>query len=874
MPADGANLFCDLYSVSSSLNCNPIDQLEQHRNKLFNKSGTVSTNQPMEVLKSKPQFNLNTSSLKCNISSISGMSVVANAAKNLTDLNASIQQTALSLSNNVAENSNSWLDLQWSKIRKIGSGLYNLGNNCYLNATLQCMAYTPPLSQWLINKPHSPVCKFKQLKGFCSLCEVEKIIYDIFNSCNGCAKPNSLCFNIKKISNVFGVGTQEDASEFFTTLLESMAKSIKFALNTSPNPTCSKKTTNILDEIFSFQFRSRITCCSCGRLSDTIENTNSWPVDVKYVQDIRKGMLHFLREEILEGENSYKCDRCNKKVRATKKYSIKTAPNILVVNLKRFDFTYAGKLSHFVTYPEMLSLKTFLTDSETKLDLKQIDENDSSPNNTNFCLKNVSYKLYGVLVHLGYTSHSGHYYSYVRGPNDVWYKADDQQMSTVKLQDALSQNAYILFYNRVAPQQMTPPPPPSLTPQPTQAPLPILTPSITPAAKLVNFDNTNLASSPSINNTTNVKTAQAVEETSPKTSSNIPEIKFKSTFVPVDSVEVSEDKLVKHQTLDYDQVLEIKRLNKRKLKLVDNKKKLRELKRQKRHTDSHDDAKSLKKQIRKLKKLIRKQKSKIKRLEKSNKCKSNLKVSSSSSSSSSGSSSCEETSGSVSRKRKLTDANTNSLSLLKQYASSSSSSSSSEDEVAPSKKSIRLSSSRSSSTSDSSTLSTSSSSESNKKDCAKPAVSTKSEQSLQVIEETNIPECLPDQDKKPADDVFVYLKETSLSAVKKWNNSAEDKNKLNEENVTDESNERHDRIKPSTSYSDSYKHSTGKSWDKNGSQMNNNYNKFHNSNYHYWKSYNNSSNNNSNINRYKSFHHNYDNYNNHRNKSYHYHSKY
>ena len=128
------------------------------------------------------------------------MSVVANAAKNLTDLNASIQQTALSLSNSVGDNSNSnasWLDLQWSKIRKIGSGLHNLGNNCYLNATLQCLAYTPPLSQWLINKPHSPVCKFKQLKGFCSLCEVEKIIYDIFNSCNGCAKPNSLCFNIK-----------------------------------------------------------------------------------------------------------------------------------------------------------------------------------------------------------------------------------------------------------------------------------------------------------------------------------------------------------------------------------------------------------------------------------------------------------------------------------------------------------------------------------------------------------------------------------------------------------------------------------------------------------------------------------------------------
>lgn len=55
---------------------------------------------------------------------------------------------------------------------------------------------------------------------------------------------------------MFGVGTQEDASEFFTTLLESMAKSIKFAINLDlkqSNP--AKKT--ILDDIFSFQFRSR-----------------------------------------------------------------------------------------------------------------------------------------------------------------------------------------------------------------------------------------------------------------------------------------------------------------------------------------------------------------------------------------------------------------------------------------------------------------------------------------------------------------------------------------------------------------------------------------------------------------------------------------
>lgn len=99
---------------------------------------------------------------------------------------------------------------------------------------------------------------------------------------------------------MFGVGTQEDASEFFITLLESMAKSIKFAINPAmANATNNNNNTNsnnertrtILDEIFSFQFRSRITYSNCGRLSDTID-TNMWPIDVK--DDVHTGMQNFL----------------------------------------------------------------------------------------------------------------------------------------------------------------------------------------------------------------------------------------------------------------------------------------------------------------------------------------------------------------------------------------------------------------------------------------------------------------------------------------------------------------------------------------------------------------------------------------------------
>lgn len=332
MPAD-ANSLCEYYitsnlkkstsfkstSNSTTLTTNSLSNNETAHSAALNNAQNESMSidfvkyekNPMDYLKSKYQL-LNSNQKTQQEATTNGHHLNGNAHFPTQNGASTIQTTTNSITNGTCSKQNSasssssssahsLLELNWSKIRKIGIGLLNLGNNCYLNATLQCLAYTPPLSQWLLSKPHSPTCKFKQIKGFCSLCEVERIIGDIFNSANGCAKPNTLCFNIRKISNVFSVGTQEDASEFFTTLLESMAKSIKFALNSpstsslnplligaslnhntnQSNSSSAKRVATILDDIFSFQFRSRITCSNCGRLSDTIENTNTWPIDVK-----------------------------------------------------------------------------------------------------------------------------------------------------------------------------------------------------------------------------------------------------------------------------------------------------------------------------------------------------------------------------------------------------------------------------------------------------------------------------------------------------------------------------------------------------------------------------------------------------------------
>ena len=46
--------------------------------------------------------------------------------------------------------------------------------------------------------------------------------------------------------------------------------------------------------------------------------------------------------------------------------------------------------------------------------------------------KAVGYKLMGVLVHAGASVNAGHYYSYVRAANDMWYEMDDSSVQQVR----------------------------------------------------------------------------------------------------------------------------------------------------------------------------------------------------------------------------------------------------------------------------------------------------------------------------------------------------------------------------------------------------------------------------------------------------------
>lgn len=58
------------------------------------------------------------------------------------------------------------------------------------------------------------------------------------------------------------------------------------------------------------------------------------------------------------------------------------------------------------------------------------------------------YDLYGVVIHSGYSTNSGHYYSYCKTLAGKWFECDDSCITQSSERVALDQEAYLLFYQK------------------------------------------------------------------------------------------------------------------------------------------------------------------------------------------------------------------------------------------------------------------------------------------------------------------------------------------------------------------------------------------------------------------------------------------
>lgn len=247
---------------------------------------------------------------------------------------------------------------------------------------------------------------------FLSLKESEKQFYN----------PRYFCHAFKDWDgNPTNVYEQRDVDEFFNMFMD--------RLETLTQGTASD---NFIKNSFGGYLSNEFICKDCPHYSEREEPFLAVSLQVKNKKTLEESLRSFVEGEVLEGQNAYSCEQCNKKVTAIKRICLKKLPNHLILVLKRFEFDYDTmskvKINDFCEFPMKINVEKF-----TQYGLRK--EENQSTNQEEFPPGYFDYELKGLVIHMGIAD-SGHYYSLIQdreSPNsnneDKWYQFNDTFVS-------------------------------------------------------------------------------------------------------------------------------------------------------------------------------------------------------------------------------------------------------------------------------------------------------------------------------------------------------------------------------------------------------------------------------------------------------------
>ena len=141
----------------------------------------------------------------------------------------------------------------------------------------------------------------------------------------------------------------------------------------------------------------------------------------------------FSKQEKLDKDNEWYCNRCKEHKQATKKMEIYKLPSTLILHFKRFK---TSKISSFgsIYFPTGSSKINSFIDFPLEISFEN----------------NERYRLIGVCNHYGQMN-GGHYTAFCKNYFDnKWYEFDDISVSACRGEkEIFSEAAYMLFYQKV-----------------------------------------------------------------------------------------------------------------------------------------------------------------------------------------------------------------------------------------------------------------------------------------------------------------------------------------------------------------------------------------------------------------------------------------
>uniref|UniRef100_A0A3P8W220 Ubiquitin carboxyl-terminal hydrolase n=1 Tax=Cynoglossus semilaevis TaxID=244447 RepID=A0A3P8W220_CYNSE len=341
---------------------------------------------------------------------------------------------------------------QLASAMELPCGLTNLGNTCYMNATVQCLRSVPELKTALRRYTGSLRSSGANAPSQ-YITAALRDLYETMDKTSSSLPPIILLQFLHMAFPQFaekgdqGQYLQQDANECWLQMmrvlqqkLESLEPETPMETDTESAAASASSKKNFIDQYFGVEFETCMKCTESEEEEPIKGKENQLQLscfinpEVKY---LATGLRLRLQEEITK--NSPTLDRNAQYIKSSK---LSRLPAYLTVQMVRFYYKEKASVNAKV----LKTLKKPDAAKEVKYEPFSFSE-DVGSNNSGY------YDLQAVLTHQGRSSSSGHYVGWVKRKEDEWVKFDDDKVSLVSPEDILRLSgggdwhiAYVLLY--------------------------------------------------------------------------------------------------------------------------------------------------------------------------------------------------------------------------------------------------------------------------------------------------------------------------------------------------------------------------------------------------------------------------------------------
>lgn len=386
---------------------------------------------------------------------------------------------------------------QLAKALEMPAGLNNLGNTCYMNATLQCLRSVPELRE-AIKKVQGSALVTGSVEPDQSITAAMRDLFASMERAGGSFPPIMMlnvlhmCFPQFSQKNDQGVFQQQDANECWTEVVRCLQRKVPSV--TLPTTADASSRRGFIDEYFAGEYETTMKCMESEDEPTSTSTETFYQLscfiekEVKYMQSGLKAGL--------EGELIKNSSTLGRDARYQKTNKLKRLPAYLTIQMVRFsykakeavnakilkDIKFTMSLDMFdICTPELQQRLTpireqFKAEEDKRVEAAQAEKqmkaagtkpdpardaqrrptrkepfsfaDDPGSNSSGY------YELQAVLTHKGRSSSSGHYVAWVKSSKpDEWLMFDDENVSMVSSEDILRLSgggdwhcAYVLLY--------------------------------------------------------------------------------------------------------------------------------------------------------------------------------------------------------------------------------------------------------------------------------------------------------------------------------------------------------------------------------------------------------------------------------------------